>query len=587
MIFSVRPTRFRLGPLARALPAVALAALMAAAPGSGAVAAEDRAGPYLAARVAMAQNDFAAAVGFLDRLLTQEAPGPMLLESAAAAHLALGDLDRAAVYAAELDAQGLTTQAGRMATIGAQLVAGAHAEVLEELRSGNGLGQLIDPLLRAWLQVSLGSMSEAVAEFDALAAGGGMEVFGRYHHALALAHVGDFEGAEELLGGAEGAAPLRLTRRGSIARAQILSQLDRPDEAQALLSEVFGGEPDPEIAALRAGLEDGEPVPFDVVTSPRDGMAEVFFDVASTLQGEAENTLTLLFSRLAEALRPDHVPARLLTAGLLSALDQQALAVEAYAAVPATAPQAHLAELGRAEALSRAGDPEAARAVLEALAETHPDLAIVHITLGDLLRRERQFDAASHAYDRAIDLLGTPRPQHWVVWYTRAITHEREDRWEQAEADFRKALELNPEQPHVLNYLGYSLVERREDLDEALEMIRRAVEGEPDNGYIVDSLGWVYYRLGRYEEALEHMERAVELLPTDPILNDHLGDVYYALGRSREARFQWRRALSFGPADDLDMDRIRRKLEVGLDAVLIEEGAEPHHRTAESSGHGN
>lgn len=547
----------------------------------------DFAGPYLAARAAMADHDFAVATGFLARLMLSSGDNPMLLETLVAAHLALGDLDTAGEFAARLDELGIATQAGRMASIGHQLVMGEYAAVLAQLRAGDGLGQLIDPLMRAWLQVALGSMSEALAEFDVLAAEGGMRVFGLYHKALALAHVGDFEGAEAILAGDLGAGAMRLTRRGVIARAQMLSQLDRPDEALALLDDTFGEEPEPEIATLRGGLEAGDAVPFDIITSPRDGLAEVFFDVSSTLQGEADGTLTLLFSRLAEALRPDHVPARLMSARLLASLGQYELAVDAFAAIPATAPQAYLAELGRAEAFSRLGDTEAARAVLEGLTETHPDLALVHISLGDFLRRERDFDAASRAYDRAIELLGEPQPQHWVVWYTRAITHEREDRWEQAEADFRKALELNPNEPHVLNYLGYSLVERRENLDEALDMIRRAVAGEPDNGYIVDSLGWVYYRLGRYEEALVHMERAVELLPTDPILNDHLGDVYYALGRFREARFQWRRALSFGPADDLDMDRIRRKLEVGLDAVLIEEGAQPHHRISADGSHGN
>ena len=151
--------------------------------------------------------------------------------------------------------------------------------------------------------------------------------------------------------------------------------------------------------------------------------------------------------------------------------------------------------------------------------------------------------------------------------------------WDAAEADFRAALEIDPEQPQVLNYLGYSLVERQEKLDEALSMIERAVEARPESGYIIDSLGWVLYRMGRYEDAVSHMERAVELMPVDPVVNDHLGDVYWAVGRKLEAEFQWRRALSFVDPEDTDAeakpDRIRRKLDVGLDVVLAEEGAKP------------
>ena len=172
-----------------------------------------------------------------------------------------------------------------------------------------------------------------------------------------------------------------------------------------------------------------------------------------------------------------------------------------------------------------------------------------------------------------VDLIDTPQRIHWVLYYTRGISHERSDQWEAAEADFRMALELEPDQPLVLNYLGYSMVEQKRDLDEALAMIELAVKGQQDDGYITDSLGWVLYRMGRYEEAVPHMLRAVELVPDDAVINDHLGDVLWRVGRKREADFQWRRALSLGPAEELDMDRVRRKIEVGLDEVYEEENA--------------
>jgi Flp pilus assembly protein TadD len=183
------------------------------------------------------------------------------------------------------------------------------------------------------------------------------------------------------------------------------------------------------------------------------------------------------------------------------------------------------------------------------------------------------------AYDRALEFTEDGARSEWFLHYARGISHEREKNWDNAEADFRAALALNPDQPQVLNYLGYSLVERKEKLDEALDMIERAVAAQPQSGYIVDSLGWVLYRLGRYEEAVEHMERAVALMPVDPVVNDHLGDVYWAVGRYREADFQWKRALSFIDPEDTDGEadpvRIRRKIDVGLDLVLDEEGAPP------------
>ena len=175
-------------------------------------------------------------------------------------------------------------------------------------------------------------------------------------------------------------------------------------------------------------------------------------------------------------------------------------------------------------------------------------------------------------------MMTDPSDGKWFTLYARGITNERLGDWPAAEADFRAALELNPDQPQVLNYLGYSLVEKRIKLDEALGMIERAVEARPDSGYIVDSLGWVLYRLGRFDEAVDPMERAAALMPVDPIVNDHLGDVYWKVGRKTEARFQWHRALSFideDSAPEADPDRIRQKLDVGLDAVLEAEGNDP------------
>ena len=190
-----------------------------------------------------------------------------------------------------------------------------------------------------------------------------------------------------------------------------------------------------------------------------------------------------------------------------------------------------------------------------------------------------RFEESVAPYNDALSLIEDPGEQHWIIYFARGISHERIDQWENAEADFRKALELRPDQPQVLNYLGYSYLEMQTNYEEALDMIERAVALRPDSGYIIDSLGWGLFRLGRYEEAVGHMEKAVEKMPIDPIVNDHLGDVYWAVGRYREAEFQWHRALSFITEDtdpqDVDAERIRRKLEIGLDAVLEEEGEPP------------
>lgn len=371
---------------------------------------------------------------------------------------------------------------------------------------------------------------------------------------------------------------MQSTRRGILSEVEVLSQLERNEVAIERLDEAFGNDLDPELRQTRAQLADGEILQFTHVANASDGIAEVYFSIASALRNEANADYTLLYARLAEYLRPDHTDALLLTAELLETLGRYELASQTYQKVSAEDPSFHAAELGRAEALREAGRIEAALEVLEQLTRSHGDLPYVHTALGDLRRQEKNFEGAIEAYDTAIGLYEDLGTRQWFLFYARGICHERLDNWAEAEADFRKALELNPDQPQVLNYLGYSLVEKQEKLDEALDMIQRAVSARPDSGYIVDSLGWVLFRLGRFDEAVGHMERASELMPVDPVVTDHLGDVYWAVGRKLEAQFQWRRALSFvdeESAEEANPDRIRRKLEVGLDVVLEEEGAEP------------
>lgn len=557
------------------LKALALAACLAlplAGPGT-AQEGDGSAGAYLAARVAASEFDFREAARWYDRLLDSGADDAATLEGSLISHMSLGDIDRAADLSRLLVQKGGRSQTAYIALLTDQVAREDYAALIADIEAGRSVGRLLDDLVMAWAALGDGRMSDAVAGFDELAAAPGLEAFGLYHKALALASVGDFESADNILSGRE-AGQIALMRRGAIAHVQILSQLERPADAIALLDRAFGPEADPQVDGLRARLQAGETLPFDLVRNPKDGIAEVFFSLATALRGEAEDGYTLLYARAATHLRPDHSEARLLAAGLLENLDQHALAGETYALIPATDPAYHVAEIGRADTLIAEGKTEAALEVLQALTRSHGQLVEVHSALADALRREERFADAIPVYTRAIDLIPEAEQRHWTLFYSRGISNERAGNWSEAEADFRRALELNPEQPQVLNYLGYSFVDRGENLDEALEMIKRAVAAQPEAGYIIDSLAWALFRLGRYDEAVEPMERASILEPVDPVVTDHLGDVYWAVGRKLEARFQWHRALSFDP-EEKEAKRIRRKLEVGLDSVLAEEGAKP------------
>ena len=563
---------------ARLLSSVAFALCLALP----AKAQDGDAGAYLAARSAAINSDYRAAAGWYTRALVQDPANPALLEGMVASNLGIGDFDVAADVGKRLIDLGKPGQLAPLAVLAMRAQKGDFASILAETTTAASVGALFDQLTRAWAELGNGRMSEALAGFDAVAKTPGMEAFGLYHKALALASVGDYEGADDILSG-RASGPINIMRRGVIAHVQILSQLEKNPDALALLERNFGTDPDPTIDALRARLTAGEPIPYDATRNATDGVAEVYFTLATALNGEADPSFTLIYARAAAYLRPDHTEATLLAAGMLEEQGQYDLAVETYARIAPTDPAFYIAEIGRAGALRATGKTEAATEVLQTLARNQPGVMDVQLALADGLRRDEKWAEAITAYDAAIALVATPEAQHWALFYSRGVARERLADWAGAEADMRKALELQPDQPQVLNYLGYSFVDRGINLEEALGMIERAVKVEPDQGYIIDSLAWAYFRLGRYADALAPMEKASLLEPVDAIVTDHLGDVYWANGRILEAQFQWRRALSFDPVE-ADAVRIRHKLEVGLDAVRAEEGAKPLTPVATDDG---
>ena len=234
-----------------------------------------------------------------------------------------------------------------------------------------------------------------------------------------------------------------------------------------------------------------------------------------------------------------------------------------YRSLKPESPYAWTARLRVAANLDRVDRTDEAIALLATMGQERPDRPEPYINLGDIQRNHERFEEAVKAYDEAVKRIGALERRHWSLLYTRGIALERSQQWQRAEADFLAALEFEPEQPYVLNYLGYSWVDQGLHLERAQKMIERAVELRPNDGYVVDSLGWVLYRLGKFAGAVRELERAIELRPEDPIINDHLGDAYWRVGRRQEARFQWQRSLSLDPEDDL-LSILKDKIKAGL-----------------------
>ena len=533
--------------------------------------AQNVAGPYLAATQANFRNDYAAAARYYSEAAAEDADNPFLLQNAILNLVIAGEFPASIPFAKQLESLGADMQLGGLILVADAIERDAYGAAMDLLeRDDLRLNPLLAGLLKGWVAAGMGETTRAGALLDEMSADTNFGELAQYHKALVFALAGNFDGASEIFAGDEN-GPLRVNRASVIAHAEALMQLDQREEAIAVIETALANGRSSELISLRERIVAGEDVPFSYVANPREGAGEVFLTLATALGQEDAGRFALLYARLAQIVRPNYVDALVLTADIFEEQRQYALSTADYAQVPQSSPIFRSAEIGRANALASGGDAPAAIKALENLAQLFPEDRFVHVALGDMLRHEERYDSAVESYSAAIALIDEAAPSDWRTYYVRGIAYERLDSWDNAEADFRASLDLSPDQPLVLNYLGYSLVEKRMKIEEAKDMIERAVAARPNDGYITDSLGWVLYRLGQFEQAVPHMERAAELLPTDPIINDHLGDVLYKVGRRNEAIFQWKRALSFDPEPEA-AEMIRLKLEIGLDAALEQTG---------------
>ena len=428
-----------------------------------------------------------------------------------------------------------------------------------------GINRILRPMLEGWLKVGRGDFDSAMAAIEALKENDGFEVLERLHTAL-MHDVTDQDAAATRVAyeAALEAAPQPALRMVWIT-GNFMERQGDAEAATALYDSYLqdndgSGVFEPATRRLSEGSK-----PHPVVDDYVQGIAETLFNLSGLLTQERAERMALLQVHLALRLDPEFVVARILHGEILEDQDRSLEAISAYRQIDPASPFTWTARLRIAEQLDELGRTDEAAAELEALAEDWSDHYEPLYRLGNLLRGQERFSEAADAYDRAFERLGESQQRHWTLHYLRGIALERSDQWDRAEVDFLKALELEPEQPYVMNYLAYSWVEQKRNLDQAKEMLARAVELRPTDGFIVDSLGWVFYRLDDFEEAVTHLEKAVELRPQDPVINDHLGDAYWKVGRYQEARFQWRRALSLEPEADL-IPVIEAKIEKGLQA---------------------
>jgi len=521
-------------------------------------------GNYLAGRFAENEADLGFAANMMERVLEENPSDPEILRRAFVLNLSAGNGKRAVELAGRLGKLNTSLTSASLLLVANDLKKGKFDAALKlaDSLADNGLARFSKPLARAWILAAMKRYDDALKALDALAEEKGFTAMHGMHAGL----------IEELAGRNEAAAqryralvtdPKEASARLIRVMASNLQRLGKIGEAEKLIrSKLDNGEENMLLTEDLAHLKAGKKLER-VVSTPLQGLAEGLFNLASALPRDRAENVVLLYARIALVLEPKFDLATLLVGDVLMSRERFRDAAATYRTVAPKSAYGWSARLRVADALYEMKKLDEATALLEEMSKERPDRVDALINLGNYLRYKEKYTEAVAAYDRAFKRIGEPKRANWSLYYSRGIALERSGQWERAESDFLKALEFEPEHPYVLNYLGYSWVERGKNLDKALAMIRRAVEQRQNDGYIVDSMGWVLYRLGKYGEAVKHLERAVQLRPQDPVINDHLGDAYWRVGRKHEARFQWHRAISFKP-EDKEKAKIEAKLVKGM-----------------------
>jgi len=521
-------------------------------------------GSYLAARHASVERDSAAAAAFYRSALRIDPKNNELLDRAFISSLADGDIDEAVKLADRILTIDKSNRVARLVVgvrdLKSKKYAAAQLNINQSIRGP--ITDLVATLLSGWASYGAGDSKTAVANIDKLTGAEWYPVFKDLHSGMILELAGKEKDAgvrlervykldETMLRVVDDYARWLTRNKDSGAATAVYEAFDKKVPRHPLVQE--------DLRETRAGKK----LP-PLVDSAQAGAAEALYGIGAMLTRKGGEDLALVYLQLALYLAPNHPLALLSLADLYESVKKPAMAIKVYERMPANSVLKRNAQILLATDLDAADRSEEAIKILKGVtAEDHKDIEAT-MALANIERGRKKFADCAETYSQGMAAMPDANDKsNWVYYYYRGICEERSKQWNKAEADMRKALELQPEQPHVLNYLGYSWIDQGINLDEGMKMIKRAVEQRPDDGYIVDSLGWAYFRIGNYDDAVKNLERAIDLKPEDPTINDHLGDAYWRVGRTLEAKFQWAHARDLKPEPD-DLPKIEAKIQNGI-----------------------
>jgi len=519
-------------------------------------------GSYLAARHASVDRDATAASAFYRAALRADPKNNELLDRAFIAALADGDIDEAVKLADRILTIDKNNRVARLVagvrSLKQKQYAAAQQNINQSIRGP--ITDLVATLLSGWASYGAGNTQAAISSIDKLAGPEWYPIFKDLHSGMILELANKqkdagvrFERAYKLddsaLRVSDAYARWLSRNKDAAAATAVYEAFDKKLARHPLVVEG--------IRETKAGKKLAP-----LAETPQQGAAEALYGIGASLTRRGGEDLALVYLQLALYLNPNHALAMLSLADLYESVKKPQMAIKIYERVPGASPLKRNAQIQLATDLDAVDRTDEGIKILNTVVADDPKDLEAIMALGNIERSRKKFEDCSATYGKGLEAIGNDKP-NWVFYYFRGICLERSKQWAKAEVDLKKALELQPEQPHVLNYLGYSWIDQGINLDDAMKMIRRAVEQRPDDGYIVDSLGWAYYRIANYDNAVKNLERAIDLKPEDPTINDHLGDAYWRVGRTLEAKFQWQHAKDLKPEAE-ELPKIDAKLRDGL-----------------------
>lgn len=525
-------------------------------------------GNYLAGRHAQTNHDTLNAALFLGAAAQMVPDNVELLRRAYVLALSEGNIAGGIKFLERIEKLGGDAPLSDVVRATQLIKSGQYAGVAKYFKTDGeklvGINAYVGPILSAWALAGEKKFDQAISALEKDKDNTGSLAFSELHLGLINEMGGNIQAAEQNFNVAlkESGVSLRLAQH----LGGLLERANKPDQAMEIYAKYDAIDEGYALSTIAGKRIKSASKPKPEINTPADGAAEAMFGLASSLSNQGALESAMVLSQLALYLRPNFPAAIIVVGGILESYQRFDEASAIYAKIPKTSVTAEQAKLKTAANLERTKQVDAAIKMLQEIASVNKSNSIALVDLGDTLRRAEKFAEAAAAYSEAISRIKNIENHHWGIFYSRGISFERSGKWQKAEDDFLTALKMDPEQPFVLNYLGYSWIEKKINLKKAVAMIEKAVELRPRDGYIVDSLGWGLYQLGDFVNAVKKLERAVLLRPEDPIINDHLGDALWQIGRLREARFQWDRALGLDPEPEAAA-KITEKLKSGLTAV--------------------